>query len=356
MSPSDPSTEVPALIGHGEAETALAQASSAGRLAHAWLFSGPDGVGKATLAVRFARHLLSGQPSTGEGLTGPAQDPNSRVYRLVAGDAHPDLLTIRRPEAPDKAGAKRPQDLPIDQVRRIPSFLSMSASEGGWRVVIVDEADRLSRNAANALLKVLEEPPARTVLILIAVMPGRLLPTIRSRCRRLSLERLSDADLSLWLDQSGLAVPEADKDLLIGLAEGSPGKLGRLIEAGGADAYRTLGAVVAGAGRMDWAAVHKLSDGLSRANAEAAYEMSAEMLTNWLQSAIRSLAGGTEAPPAPWLAQAGDGAQSAVQLDRLLKVWEKAQDLFAAAKSANLDKRTVLIQIFAALETAAKAR
>ncbi len=359
MSPADSPTHAPAtqtrLVGHGAAQATLARAAESGRLAHAWLFSGPEGVGKASLAYRFARHLLSGDMGEGaEGLNGLGQDPNSRVFRLIAGDAHPDVLTIRRPEAGEGSGrgAKRPQDLPIDQIRKIPAFLSLAASEGGWRVVIVDEADRLNRNSSNALLKVLEEPPDRTLLVLITEMPGRLMPTIRSRCRRLALERLSTADMAAWLESSGLEITGTDKDRLIDLVNGSPGRLVKLIEQDALATARVLDSLLSNPGQMDWAAVHKLSDSLARPDAEERYEVGVQMLLDRLESAIRSVARGAADQAVGWIAGPGDAGQ----LDRLLQVWDKARDLFATAKSANLDKRTVLIQVFAAVEGAVKAR
>lgn len=333
----------------------MARAAASGRLAHAWLFSGPEGIGKASLAYRFARHLLSGDARKGgEGLSGPGQDPNSHVFRLIAGDAHPDVLSIRRPEAGEGGGrsTKRPQDLPIDQVRKIPAFLSLAASEGGWRVVIVDEADRLNRNSANALLKVLEEPPDRTLLVLITETPGRLMPTIRSRCRRLSLQRLNVAEMGAWLESRAYEIESADTDKLIELANGSPGRLVKLIETEALDSVRTLDSILSNPGQMDWASVHKLSDTLARPDGEERYELGVQYLLDRLESAIRSAARGAADQASGWIAGPGDAGQ----LDRLLQVWDKARDLFATAKSANLDKRTVLIQVFAAVEGAVKAR
>lgn len=359
MSPLDSTPISPAaqdrLFGHQLAQATLARAAASGRLAHAWLFSGPEGIGKASLAYRFARHLLSGDAGTAEeGLNGPGQDLSSKTFRLIAGEAHPDLLTVRRPQAAEGSGrsAKRPQDLPIDQIRKIPAFLSLAASEGGWRVVIVDEADRLNRNSANALLKVLEEPPDRTLLVLITEMPGRLMPTIRSRCRRLTLSPLSDQEMAAWLEHSQHQTDDADRDGLLALANGSPGRLVKLIETDALTAAKTLDSILSSPGQMDWGSVHKLSESLARPDAEARYELSVQLLLDKLESAVRGAARGATDQATSW---AGGGSNTA-QLDRLLQVWDKARDLFATAKSANLDKRTVLIQVFAAVESVAKAR
>ncbi len=150
---------------------------------HAWLITGAPGVGKATLAYRFARRLLAGvQP--GDTL---AVDPASPVFRRVAVGSHADLLTVER-EWDDKKSRLR-GEIVVDDARAISAFLRLTPAEGGWRVVVIDGAEHMNRNAANAVLKMLEEPPPRAVLLLTCAAPGRLLPTIRSRCRRLALTR-----------------------------------------------------------------------------------------------------------------------------------------------------------------------
>src|SRR5271165_3045369 len=168
----------PLLLGHEAAEATLAAALHSGRLHHAWLLTGPAGIGKATLAFRFARRLLAGHG--GEGLQLDSTHP---VFRRVAVGAHADLLTVER--AFDPKRKRQRTEIVVDDVRRIGGFLHLTPAEGGWRVVVVDGADELNRNAANALLKVLEEPPPRALLLLTAAAPGRLPATIRSRTRRL---------------------------------------------------------------------------------------------------------------------------------------------------------------------------
>src|SRR5271169_1750093 len=174
----------PLLLGHEAAEATLLEAMRSGRMHHAWLITGPDGVGKATLAFRFARRLLAGMPD-GDTL---ALDPAHPVFRRVAAGSHADLLTVER-AYDDKRKRMRTQ-IAVDDVRRISSFMSLTPAEGGWRVVVVDGAEELNQASANALLKILEEPPRRAILLLVCGAPGRLLPTIRSRCRRLRLDPL----------------------------------------------------------------------------------------------------------------------------------------------------------------------
>ncbi len=202
----------PFLFGHDAAEATFDAALAAGRMHHAWFVTGPPGIGKATLAYRFARRLFAGPGR-------PAHDPALPMFRRVAEGSHADLLTIER-EWDDKRKRLR-AEIVVDTVRAVPAFLHLTPAEGGWRVVVVDGAEAMNRNAANALLKVLEEPPARAVLILTCDAPGRLPATIRSRCRQLRLAPLGPADMDAALAR---LLPDADRAGLAALADGSPGR------------------------------------------------------------------------------------------------------------------------------------
>ena len=186
VTPPDP-RENPLLFGHAAAQAQILEAMLGGRMHHAWLITGAPGVGKATLAYRFARRLLAGvQP--GRQLAVAATSP---VFRRVAAGSHADLLTVER-EWDDKKSRLR-GEIVVDDARTISAFLRLTPAEGGWRVVVIDGAEHMNRNAANSVLKMLEEPPPRAVLLLTCAAPGRLLPTIRSRCRRLALAPLAAA-------------------------------------------------------------------------------------------------------------------------------------------------------------------
>jgi DNA polymerase-3 subunit delta' len=215
MTPPSP-RENPLLTGHAAAEADLSAALASGRIHHAWLITGPEGVGKATLAFRFARRLLAGPAAT---LDLGATDP---VFRRVATRSHADLLTIER-EFDEKRQRMR-GEIVVDDTRVISAFLRLTPAEGGWRVVVIDGAEHMNRNAANAVLKMLEEPPPQAIILLTCAAPGRLLPTIRSRCRRLALPPLADADMAQVLATYLPEMDPADRTRLATIAAGSPGR------------------------------------------------------------------------------------------------------------------------------------
>jgi DNA polymerase-3 subunit delta' len=182
--------ETTVLFGHDSAEREFLGVYRSGRVPHAWLIGGEPGIGKATLAYRIARFVLADPGREGASL---ALDPAHRTVRRVAASAHPDLLALER--TPGDSGKMRTV-ITVEQVRRLTTFFGSTAGEGGWRVCIVDSADELKYpEGSNALLKMLEEPPPRSLFLLVSHAPGRLLPTIRSRCRRLALRPLRQGDV-----------------------------------------------------------------------------------------------------------------------------------------------------------------
>ncbi|KQW83707.1 DNA polymerase III subunit delta' [Brevundimonas sp. Root1279] len=205
------------LIPDAKAEAAFVDALQKGRLHHAWLLCGVEGSGKATFAYRAARRLLGAAPDPSRGLLGTR--PDDPVARLVTAQSHPDLLVLERAVE----GGKTKKAISVDQARELPEFFAKSPSQAAYRVAIIDAADDLNLNAANALLKVLEEPPERGVLFLVTHAPGRLLATIRSRCRRLSFPVWPNHALE-ELVRNRTGVSSADAARIASMAAGSPGQ------------------------------------------------------------------------------------------------------------------------------------
>ncbi|MGH7058331.1 MAG: DNA polymerase III subunit delta', partial [Acetobacteraceae bacterium] len=219
----------PDLLGHAAAEATFLDAARRGRLHHAWLITGPFGIGKATLAYRLGRRLLARLPAEGQGA---ALDPSNPTFRRVASGGHADLQTVTLTADPRTGHVHR--EILVDGVRAGAAFLHRTAIEGGWRVLIVDPAEALNTNAANALLKVVEEPPERALLVLVCACPGRLPATLRSRCRVLRLAPLDEHDMETLLARYLDDVSADVRARLAALAEGSPGRALRLAAKDGA--------------------------------------------------------------------------------------------------------------------------
>jgi DNA polymerase-3 subunit delta' len=354
------------LIGHEAAEKSFVTALDAGRMPHAWLVTGPKGVGKATLAFRMARALLAAPaeaPAEAGGLFGDAPQPAATldmetthpVFRRLAELAHSDFRLLRR-SLNDKG--KLRSEIVIEDVRAAIDFLRLTPAEGAWRVLIVDAADDLNRNAANALLKILEEPRPRTVLILVSHAPGRLLPTIRSRCRRLTLSPLPEAVMAAELRARAPQLEGEDLNLVAALAEGSLGHALTLVESEAVGLFHEIAGLLVQWPRADTAALHKLADRLSGRGTEQAFEQAAELLewigARFLRNAALGTftAGGNVTPERfPGEAELTRKWLGAAGLDRWLELWEKVERLFARVLSVNLDRRQAWLTAWLALQT-----
>jgi DNA polymerase-3 subunit delta' len=255
--------ENPTIFGHEEVAAALAGEYRSGRLHHAIVLAGKSGIGKATFAFHLARHILSNPVSSGAPPTLQPVDTASQTWRLVAQGAHPSLLHLTRPAADRGKGFRTA--LTVDEIRRVNRFLSMTSHDGGYRIVIVDPADDMNANAANALLKNLEEPPPSCLFILTSHSPGRLLPTIRSRCRTVRLRPLADQDLLKALEAGNCEVPadEEARRLLLAQAGGSVRDALMLARFAGLDIVSELRSVVS-APRFDTAAAYRLAEQVAR--------------------------------------------------------------------------------------------
>lgn len=319
----------PSLLGHAAAEAALLEAAKVGRLHHAWLLAGPEGIGKATLAYRFARRLFAGiGPATGS----LAIDPGSPVARRVAAGTHADLLSVEREWDDKRKRLKR--DIAAEAARAIPPFLHLTAAEGGWRVVIVDGAENLNTHSANALLKVLEEPPPRAVLMLICAAPGRLLPTIRSRCRRLALAPLDDAAMGTLLGEALPELEPAARARLAALAEGSPGRALRLAAEEGLAVAGLVDEVMAALPTLPTARALAIAERLGRG--ETAFDTFMDLLCSGIAGLVRRAARGEAVGEERRLA----GLRS---LDAWGGVWQALLRLRVQTDDFNLDRKQAVL-------------
>jgi DNA polymerase III subunit delta' len=343
------------LLGHDAAEEPLLKAYGSGRLPHAWLISGPRGIGKATLAFRFARFLLAEGQAGGLFAAPPstlALAPEHPIFRRVASGGHADLLVVER--GFDQKRKKLRSEIVVDDTRTIAGFLRLTPAEGRWRVVILDGADMMNRNAANALLKILEEPPQRAVLLLLSDNPGRLLPTIRSRCRLLALKPLPQTLVLEALARYRPDLPAGDRAILAQLAEGSIGRAIELAGAGGLALYRSLVKLLERLPEIDGAALHAFAERLQRGEGEDGFRLLAELLPGWLARMVALAAGAGGEGALPGESQAMRRLAERRGLDQWVEVWEKLTHLFAQADSVNLDRKQVVLNAFFALEDAAR--
>ena len=275
------------LFGQDEAEATFISALNSDRLHHAWLLTGPRGIGKATFAWRAARHLLTTPPPDDGGLFGDAPskietldvDEHHPVVHRMAALSEPGLLLIRRSWDSDRKRLRA--QITVDDVRKLSSFFGLSATDGGRRVVIIDTVDDMNPSAANALLKVLEEPPKNAIFFLVSHAPQKLLLTIRSRCRQRRFQPLNKEDLSLALTTAGLS-SAIDSTLLVGLAGGSVGEAATLAQLDGPALYSDLVKLCATCPQLDRGTARQMIEKLTARGAEARLELFIRMLDLFL--------------------------------------------------------------------------
>lgn len=323
-----------ALFGHEAAEAALCRAMGGARLHHAWLITGPEGVGKATLAYRFARAMLAGVPKLDLAESHP-------VFRRVAAGSHADLLTIEREWDEKKKRLKK--QVSADSVRAIAPFLHLTPAEGGWRVVILDGAEDVNAQSANALLKVLEEPPARAVLILVCSAPGRLLPTIRSRCRHLALAPLDGPamDPALRAYLPGLSAPE--RETLASLSQGSPGRALALAEEGGLKLAGLVEEALRAGPEIDLLRAYEMADSLRE---QEAFETFMALLQQGIARAVAATVRGM-----------ADAEQARLVATRSPLAWAETAEalgrLAIETERSNMDRRQATVAGLAMLRAVA---
>jgi DNA polymerase-3 subunit delta' len=348
------------LIGQTAAQSAFLDAFNSARLHHAWMISGPRGVGKATLAWKIARFLLA-TPDDDGGMFAPAP-PNSLdipddhpVARRLTALSEPRLFLLRRPY--DEKTERLKTDITVDEVRRMKSFFSLSAADGGRRVAIVDSLDEMNPSAANALLKLLEEPPPKVTFLLITHQPARLLPTIRSRCRELRLGPLDATNLSDALTAAGGDVAPEQRVALAELAGGSVGRAFELTNLDGLRLYQSLIDLLGGLPRLDRTRMQTLAEAASGKGAEAQFDLIIALIDLFLARTARAAALGGLAPDAA----GGEGTL----IGRLAanpataRTWaELAQALGNKARrgrAVNLDPAALVMDMLLAIEAGAQS-
>ncbi|MFW7266835.1 DNA polymerase III subunit delta' [Gluconacetobacter sp. Hr-1-5] len=307
----------PEPVGHDDARRAFEDAWGAGRLHHAWLLTGPEGIGKASFAFWMARVLLK------------ATAADSTAARRIAAGSHADLLYIAR--GVDEKRQRMRAEIVADDVRPIGQFLHRTAAEDGWRVVIVDGAEFMNRSAANAILKILEEPPPRAILILTCAAPGRLLPTIRSRCRTLRMEPLPPAQMQEVLARVAVDVSPEEIARVAPLAHGAPGRALALLAGDGA----VLGALVARVLETppDEGAMYEIAESVLKR--ENGFPVFFDLLCDAISKRARALALRD--------GRGGEHADGSLSAHRMAELWRRLTDLRVETERFNLDKQQALL-------------
>ncbi len=331
-----------ALVGQDKAEKELLESYQSGRFHHAWMLCGAQGIGKATLAYRLARFVLS-NPDQNSDIVTSAGDltigSETPVAHRIAARAHSDLFVLQR-ELNRTTKKLRPA-IAVDDARKLGGFFNMTAGEGGWRICIIDAADDLNASAANAILKILEEPPKQCLFIIIAHAPGRLLPTIRSRCLRLDMAPLSDKEVSQVVDNDlqGRDLSADEITALVTLAGGSPGKAMQLVTSQGARQFIRFQQSIAapqGFSHQGFSMATRLAiaEEFQKRGGEIEFNIFADLLDAWI----------------------GRNARTAAELampqraDALARCHSQFSDSIARTNALNLDRRQTLMMAFADIE------
>ncbi|MDB5594095.1 MAG: polymerase subunit delta [Hyphomicrobiales bacterium] len=330
------------LFGHDAAQARLLDAYRSNRLPQAWIIGGREGIGKATLAWHFARFVLA-YPNVNSAEVRHAQDlsvpPDHPVARRISSLSHGDLTLTRREW--DPKSKKLFTEIRAPDVRRLIDLFRQAAGEGGWRISLLDSADDLNKTSANALLKLIEEPPSRSLFLMVAHRPAYVLPTIRSRSRMLHLEPLQPTDVVRAMKQAGEPWSRATVDDLTAAAErgqGSVREAMRLLDGKGLALARRLEALLARLPDVDWVEVHDLADILVGRDGQEDFETTLTTVFDWIDATVRRASAGSPASLAPYA-----------------EVWEKIAASARETEAYNLDRRPLILSIFAGLAAAARA-
>ncbi|WP_186421151.1 DNA polymerase III subunit delta' [Bosea sp. CS1GBMeth4] len=324
--------ETLALIGHRRQEEAFLTALRSGRMHHAWLLGGPEGIGKASFAYRAARFMLAeGEPLRRAAAAVDLAMPEDDAARRIAAQSHPDLHLLRRIPRPD--GKSFTSNIPVDLVRRVIDRFGSSAGGGGWRVAIVDSAEDLDRPGANALLKLLEEPPPRSLFLIVAHAPGRLLPTIRSRCRLLAFEPLGESEVAqagaIALERMRLPYDASALGRAAALSEGSVRRALTYVDPATLALVEAVRARLDALPSVDLSALLALGEDVAGRAGEADFRVMIETVQGWLGAHLHAHAGAGPARLAP-----------------LAEVWERLARAANEVETYNLDRRPLVMSLF----------
>ncbi len=352
--------DTPRLIGHTQAERVFLDAYNANKLHHAWLISGPRGIGKATLAWRMARFLLATPAIDGGMFDTPTPDtldvsPDDLIARRIAAGSESRAALIR--PLYDAKKDKLAAIIDVEQIRELKASFSLKATDGGRRTIVVDSMDNMNPSAANAFLKLLEEPPAEVTFFLISHRPSVLLPTIRSRCRELRLGPLAPSDLSDALTAAGGEVDPADRVALAELAGGSVGAAFELTNLNGLALYQLIVDLLSGLPHMDRTRLQTLCEAGAGKGKEAQFDMIVTLIDQFLARTARAGSRGGLAPDAA----KGEGdliARLAVTPQAALAWANLAQILGVRARrgrAVNLDAAALLLDMLLAIEAEARS-
>lgn len=347
----------PFLVGHEVAETRLARAIDDGNMHHAWLLAGPPGIGKATLAYRLARRLLDGDHANAS-LFGDAPDglevpQDGATFAEVASGSHSNLLRLTRPW--DFKTKKYRTGILVDDVRQLTGFLGQRANRAGKRVVIIDAADDLTGQAENALLKPLEEPPADTIFILISHQPGSLLPTIRSRCRRLDLRPPTQSQALEVMQRLTPDIEGVDAAVLLALSDNAPGSAIRLHLGNGLEVYQQILSLFEQLPRPPRELVQKICSGMDRgANAEGRFDLFCDLTEGIVRRMIgASVADGPDIPEALRGERDFASSQMGGSLEQWFDLCDNLRRLRERTGTVHLNRKAVTLTLVSALESAA---
>ena len=328
---------------------------SSGKMPHALLLSGPKGIGKATLAYHFARYVLSlkKKPMSSlplDGLKNPASnvEADENIFALVSAKSHVDLFVLEKGIS-GRTGRKK-QEITVDDARKLKQFFSLTAVSSLWRVAIIDAANEMNHSAANAILKALEEPPKRTILILISHSHDLKLETISSRCQRYSLLPLSWTDFNSVISGFEEQLSQNDISLLFHLSDGCPGIGSLILENDAIELYRNLVELLTQTPTIDHSKVHLLADQLSSRGAEEKFDLAMQLLLKWISSCVKSKfipEKRTEIVKGEF--SVAKRIISIKKIDEWVKLWEDINHQCSEIGRLNLDRKQVILSTFSAI-------